>query len=163
MELHLTISENPASKMGHWLKLPLTEVLPTDCSLTAWLLTDCGDYFSGIAEQVEPSRIPALNRLALLLQTLSEEEEEKLDAMMECEYNKSIGTVERLIVQLPCAELLSGIETNEDLGRYYMEQTVHIFLPEPIAQHFDYAGYGKTIRKLSAGIFTSKGFLMLKL
>ena len=124
MELYLTVSKEPAATAGHWLRLPLTEAVPLEGRLTAWLFTDCRDYFSGMAEQVERSRLPALNRLALLLQTLSEEEQDKLDAMLECEYSKSIGAVERLVAQLPCAELLFGIETDEDLGRYHMEQTL---------------------------------------
>jgi len=163
MELYLTVSKEPAATAGHWLRLPLTEAVPLEGRLTAWLFTDCRDYFSGMAEQVERSRLPALNRLALLLQTLSEEEQDKLDAMLECEYSKSIGAVERLVAQLPCAELLFGIETDEDLGRYHMEQTLHILLPEPLAKHFDYAGYGQTVRKANMGVFTSRGFLMPKL
>ena len=162
MELYLTVSKEASATAGHWLRLPLTEVVPLEGLLTVWLFTDCGDYFSGMAEQVERSRLPALNRLALLLQTLSEEEQDKLEAMLECEYIKSIGTVEKLIAQLPCAELLLGIETDEDLGRYHMEQTLHILLPEPLAQHFDYAGYGQTVRKINTGTFTSRGFLMPK-
>lgn len=163
MELYLTVSKEPASQTGQWLKLPATNMVLADGAPTAWLLTDCSDYFSGMAEQVELSRLPALNRLALLLQTLSEEEQDKLDAMLECEYSKSIGTVERLVAQLPCSELLFGIETDEDLGRYHMEQTLHILLPEPLAKHFDYAGYGQTVRKANMGVFTSRGFLMPKL
>lgn len=163
MELYLTVSKEPASQTGQWLKLPVTNVVLPDGVLTAWLLTDCNDYFSGMTEQVDRSQFPALNRLALLLQTLSEEEQEKLDAMLECERHKNIRTVERLIAQLPCAELLLGIETDEDLGRYHMEQNIHICLPEPLAKHFDYEGYGRTVRKANMGVFTSRGFLMPKL
>lgn len=145
---------------GEWVRLPAIEVKIPAGALTVFLLDNSGHRFEGIAEKTDRSRLPALNHMALILRSLSEDEQATLDAMLECENSISIRMVERLLSLLPQATLFVGATDDEALGRYHMEHKLHIVLPRQIAAHFDYQGYGAAVRKSNPGIFTSTGFLM---
>ena len=159
MELYI-LGVKQSDGLGQWVRLPVAESELPAGSLTVCLLDDNGSYFEGIAEAADRSQLPSLNRLALLLQSLSEAEEAKLNALLECESSTSICVVKRLVAQLPQTALFVGVTDDEALGRYHMEHNLHIVLPRQIAVHFDYRGYGAAVRERNLGIFTSAGFLM---
>ena len=157
MELYILGTEHG------WVRLPATaEQLPAGV-LTVCLVENGDNRFEGIAEKIERSQIPELNRMALVLLSLSESEREKLDALLECESNISVRMVAQLLPMLSQTTLLVGVTNDELLGRYHMEKTLHITLPRHLAAHFDYQGYGKTVRKSNHGIYTSVGCLLRRL
>ena len=63
---------------GEWVRLPAIEVKIPAGPLTVCLLDNGGYRFEGIAEKTDRSRLPALNRMALILRSLSEDEQTTL-------------------------------------------------------------------------------------
>ena len=146
---------------GAWVRLPVAEEKIPAGPLTACLVDDSGHRFEGIAEKITRNRLPALNRMASILRSLPEEEQAKLDALLECESSISIRVVERLLFLLPQTTLFVGATDDESLGHYHLEHRLRVALPQKLAAYFDYQGYGASVRERSPGIFTSTGFLML--
>ena len=146
---------------GAWVRLPVAEEKIPAGPLTACLVDDSGHRFEGIAEKTTHSQLPALNRMASILKSLPEDEQAKLDALLECESSISIRVVERVLFLLPQTTLFVGATDDESLGHYHLEHRLRVALPQKLAAYFDYQGYGASVRERSPGIFTSTGFLML--
>lgn len=160
MEMYILGEDNP-SGTARWVRLPVEEdKLPASATIACLVSVDGDGYFEGISETADRSRIPELNRLARALKALSEEERYKLGALLECQDNVNLSTVERMMRLLPTTKLLIGVTDFADVGRYHLEHTMHIFLPSEIAEYFDYQEYGRAVHKKSLDKFTSVGYLM---
>ena len=95
-----------------------------------------------------------------LIDNLSEADEEKLGAILECESCRSISDVAELIEQLDSYDLLCGIEDDEALGYYFADELCCLEIPENIKFYFDYEAYGRDIRLEGNITYTSYGCLL---
>ena len=158
--------------IGKWVKLPvsedkLDEVLEEigidneyyeEYFITD---TDCENEIIGIGDVIsEYSSVQALNELAQRLEELSDDEADKLGAVLEYEACRSVSDVLELLDKLDEFDLLTDVTDDEELGYYYAEEYCSIDIPENIQPYFDYEAYGRDIRLESSCLYTSYGFLL---
>lgn len=153
---------NEGYLIGKWVKLPipadklretLTEI-GINKEYEEYFITDYETAFVGMRDIIsEFTSITVLNELAKRLESLSENEREKLEAVMESEWVSCVGEVEELIEHLEDFDLLPEVRNDSDLGYYYAEECGCIAIPEYIKHYFDYEAYGRDIR-LDGGIIT---------
>lgn len=155
---------------GEYLKLPATtenvqallkrihvdgvryeEIFITDYETDIPRLHDClGEYES----------IDELNYLASLLDDMEEWEAERFAAAVEFgEYN-SVKDLINLAQNLDCFELYSGIEDEEDLGRFYITEMCTLEVPEHLEQYIDYEAYGRDMSMDEDGRFADGGYVV---
>lgn len=155
---------------GEYLKLPATtenvqallkrihvdgvryeEIFITDYETDIPGLHDClGEYES----------IDELNYLASLLDDMEEWEAERFAAAVEFgEYN-SVKDLINLAQNLDCFELYSGIEDEEDLGRFYITEMCTLEVPEHLEQYIDYEAYGRDMSMDEDGRFVDGGYVV---
>ncbi len=156
---------------GEFLKLPATteevqtllkrihvdgvryeEIFITDYETDIPGLRDClGEYES----------IDELNYLASLLDDMPEWEAEKFAAAME--FGEHTGSVRHLInltQNLDCFEFYPGIENEDDLGRYYIEEMCTLEIPEHLENYIDYEAYGRDMSMDDNGHFVDGGYIV---
>ena len=163
---------NEGYLVGKWVKLPvsedkLDEVLEEigidneyyeEYFITD---TDCENEIIGIGDVIsEYSSVQALNELAQRLEELSDNEADKLGAVLEYEACRSVSDVLELLDELDNFDLLTDVTDDEELGYYYAEEYCSIDIPENIQPYFDYEAYGRDIRLESSCLYTSYGFLL---
>ena len=163
---------NEGYLVGKWVKLPvsedkLDEVLEEigidneyyeEYFITD---TDCENEIIGIGDVIsEYSSVQALNELAQRLEELSDNEADKLGAVLEYEACRSVSDVLELLDKLDEFDLLTDVTDDEELGYYYAEEYCCIDIPEHIQPYFDYEAYGRDIRLESSCLYTSYGFLL---
>ena len=163
---------NEGYLVGKWVKLPvsedkLDEVLEEigidneyyeEYFITD---TDCENEIIGIGDVIsEYSSVQALNELAQRLEELSDDEADKLGAVLEYEACRSVSDVLELLDELDNFDLLTDVTDDEDLGYYYAEEYCSIDIPENIQPYFNYEAYGRDIRLESSCLYTSHGFLL---
>ena len=155
--------------MGQWVKLPVSkdklknvlDEIGINDEYEEYFITDSETSLSGMKYVIkEFSNIVALNELAELIEELSEEDNDKLNAVLECDYCSNIEDVKKIISELDNFELLPEIIDNEELGYYFAEEVGYLNIPEEVKSYFNYEKYGRDMRIESSGIFTSLGFLM---
>ena len=160
---------NEGYLVGMWVKLPvpqdkLDEVLVQigiNEEYEECFITDFETSFVGMRDVIsEYSSIVALNKLSEKIEGLSEDEQEKLDAVLECEGCRSVSDVLELIEELDSFDLLSDVDDDEALGCYYADECCCIDIPDHIKSYFDYEAYGRDIRLESCCTYTSYGCLI---
>jgi len=155
---------------GEYLKLPATteevqallkrihvdgvryeEIFITDYETAVDGLHGClGEYES----------IDELNYLASLLDDMEEWELEKFTAAVDFgEYNSAKDLI-NLAGNLDCFELYPGIEDEEDLGRFYIEEMCTLEVPEHLEQYIDYEAYGRDMNMDEDGRFVDGGYVV---
>ena len=102
----------------------------------------------------------ALNELAQRLEELSDDEADKLGAVLEYEACRSVSEVLELLDKLDEFDLLTDVTDDEELGYYYAEEYCCIDIPEYIQPYFDYEKFGRDVRLQSCCLYTSYGFLL---
>ena len=135
---------NEGYLVGKWVKLPvsedkLDEVLEEigidneyyeEYFITD---TDCENEIIGIGDVIsEYSSVQALNELAQRLEELSDNEADKLGAVLEYEACRSVSDVLELLDKLDEFDLLTDVTDDEELGYYYAEEYCSIDIPENI-------------------------------
>ena len=141
---------NEGVLQGRWLKLPASK------EALEKVLDEIG--INNVI--YEFSNNQKLNELAECLELLSEDEERKLEAILEYESCSSATELIEIIEDMENYDLLYGIDTEEALGYYYADELCCINIPENIKCYFDYEAYGRDIRLEGNGIFTSYGYLV---
>lgn len=156
---------------GEFLKLPATaeevqallkrihvdgvqyeEIFITDYYTNIPGLHDClGEYES----------VDELNYLASLLDNMQEWEIEKFSAAIEHgDHAGSLKDLINLAQNLDCYMLYSGIEDEDDLGRYYIEEMCSLEVPEHLANYIDYEAYGRDMSLDENGSFVKGGYVV---
>lgn len=108
----------------------------------------------------EYESIDELNYLTSLLDELDEWEVEKFAAAVDFgEYN-SVKDLINLTQNLDCFEFYAGIENEEDLGRFYIEEMCTLEIPEHLANYIDYETYGRDMSLDEDGRFTEGGYVV---
>ena len=159
---------NEGILMGEWVKLPvpadkLDEVLERigiNGEYEEYFITDYEASFANL-NLSEYTSIEALNGFAERLEELDRWDEEKLAAVLEYESVSSITDIMGIIECLDDFEVLTDVEDDEGLGRYYAEELCTLnAAPEHLRSYFDYESYGRDIRLESVGCFTSYGYVV---
>jgi antirestriction protein len=160
---------NEGYLVGKWVKLPVCEdvldkvlkEIGIDEYYEEYFITDYENEIIGIGDVIsEYSSVQALNELAQRLEDLSDDEADKLGAVLEYEACRSVSEVLELLDKLDEFDLLTDVTNDEDLGYYYAEEYCSIAIPESIQPYFNYEAYGRDIRLESSCLYTSYGFLL---
>ena len=160
---------NEGYLVGKWVKLPVCEEvldkvlkeIGINEYYEEYFITDYENDIVGIGDVIsEYSSVQALNELAQRLEGLSDDEADKLRAMLEYEACRSVSDVLELLDKLDEFDLLTDVTDDEELGYYYAEEYCCIDIPEHIQPYFDYEAYGRDIRLESSCLYTSYGFLL---
>ena len=155
---------------GEWMTLPATtedvqallarigvdgvmyeEIFITDynCEI-AGLTSPFGEYES----------LDELCYLADLLDGLDKNDLEKFEAAVaDGEYTGSVGDLINLAQNLDNYDFYPGICTEEDLGRYLIDEVGTLKIPEKIEMYFDYEAYGRDMAIDMNGTFTDNGYV----
>ena len=160
---------NEGYLVGKWVKLPVCEdvldkvlkEIGIDEYYEEYFITDYENEIIGIGDVIsEYSSVQALNELAQRLEDLSDDEADKLGAVLEYEACRSVSEVLELLDKLDEFDLLTDVTDDEELGYYYAEEYCCIDIPESIQPYFDYEKFGRNIRLQSSCLYTSYGFLL---
>ena len=160
---------NEGYLVGKWVKLPVCEdvldkvlkEIGIDEYYEEYFITDYENEIIGIGDVIsEYSSVQALNELAQRLEELSDDEADKLGAVLEYEACRSVSEVLELLDKLDEFDLLTDVTDDEELGYYYAEEYCCIDIPESIQPYFDYEKFGRDVRLQSCCLYTSYGFLL---
>ena len=160
---------NEGYLVGKWVKLPVCEdvldkvlkEIGIDEYYEEYFITDYENEIIGIGDVIsEYSSVQALNELAQRLEDLSDDEADKLGAVLEYEACRSVSDVLELLDKLDEFDLLTDVTDDEELGYYYAEEYRCIDIPEHIQPYFDYEKFGRDVRLQSCCLYTSYGFLL---
>ncbi|MDD3261266.1 MAG: antirestriction protein ArdA [Oscillospiraceae bacterium] len=155
---------------GEYLKLPATteevqallkRIYVDGVRYEEILITDYITDIPGLRSCMgENESIDELNYLAALLDDLEEWEVEKFAAAVDFgEYN-SVSALINLTQNLDCFEFYAGIENEEDLGRFYIEEMCTLEIPEHLESYIDYEAYGRDMNLDEDGRFTEGGYVV---
>lgn len=98
--------------------------------------------------------------MAFLLDDMEEWALEKFSAAVDFgEYN-SVPALINLTQNLDCFEFYTGIENEEDLGRFYIEEMCTLKIPEHLENYIDYEAYGRGMNLDEDGRFTEGGYVV---
>ena len=161
---------NEGYLVGKWVKLPVSEdkldevlkAIGINEYYEEFFISDFeNERIIGLSEVVsEYSSVQALNKLAQRLEELSDDEADKLGAVLEYEACRSVSDVLELLDKLDEFDLLTDVTNDEELGYYYAEEYCCIDIPEHIQPYFDYEKFGRDVRLQSSCLYTSYGFLL---
>lgn len=119
-----------------------------------------GDMPDLYAHFGEYESIDELNYLASLLSEMDQSELEKFEAVLETgEYSGSVKDLINLTQNLDCFEFYSGITSEEELGRMYIQELDAIPIPEHLIDYIDYEAYGRDVRINEGGSFSGNGYV----
>lgn len=126
-----------------------------------WFITDYDCYVDGLYEKLgEYANLDELNYLASKLDELDANEYYHFQAAMEIsDYTGSIKDLINLMDNLDKYDIYLGVENDEDLGRYYIEELGAMEVPEHLRSYIDYESYGRDIALDEVGQYTSYGYV----
>ena len=108
----------------------------------------------------EYENIDELNYLASVLDELNSGDMERFNAAVE--YGDNTGSIKDLInlaQNLDCYDFIPGIEDDDDLGRYYIDECGALEIPEALQNYIDYEAYGRDVRLEEGGCFVDGGYV----
>ncbi len=118
---------------------------------------DMPELYSGFGEY---ESIDELNYLASLLSEMDESDLEKFEAVLDTgEHSGSVKELINLTQNLDCFEFYSGITSEEELGRMYIQEFDAIQVPEHLIDYIDYEAYGRDVRINEGGSFSGNGYV----
>ena len=119
-----------------------------------------GDIPELCANFGEYESIDELNYLASLLSEMDESDLEKSEAVLDTgEHSGSVKELINLTQNLDCFEFYSGITSEEELGRMYIQEFDAIPIPEHLIDYIDYEAYGRDVRINEGGSFSGNGYV----
>ena len=128
------------------------EIFITDYEVDIEGLYDClGEYDS----------IDELNYFAALLDEMDESDREKFEAaLVYGDYTGSLKNLINLAQNLDCYEYYSGINDEDDLGRYMIDEMGAMEVPEYLENYINYEAYGRDVSLEDGGVFTDNGYIV---
>ncbi len=104
--------------------------------------------------------VDEVNYLAKLLSELSESDLATFQAVLEYgEHDQCAADLINLALNLDHYELHPGVDTDEELGRIYVDDLEMLDVPENLRNYFDYEAYGRDVRLNENGCFVEGGYL----
>ena len=108
----------------------------------------------------EYESLDELNYLAHLLEEMTPDELEKLEAVIDAgEYTGSVKDLINLTQNLDCFEFYPEVKDEEDLGRMYLLELDALQIPEYLVDYIDYEAYGRDVRINEGGHFAPGGYV----
>lgn len=102
----------------------------------------------------EYESIDELNHLAHVLSDLDQSDIEKFEAVIDSgEYTGSVHDLINLAQNLDCYDFYPGIDSEEALGRVYIEEMEMLDVPDNVLPYFDFEAYGRDVRINEGGHF----------
>ena len=170
---------NEGKLVGEWVRFPTTEEKMKKVferigiepgapdgyggHYEEWFITDYDCYVPGLMEAArlgEYENLDELNFLASKIMELDDCELDRFEAAMEVADETGSGKdIINLIDNPEKYEVYPGIENDEDLGHYYIEELGSIHLTDEVRDYFDYEAYGRDIAISEAGHYTSYGYV----
>ena len=118
---------------------------------------DRPELYSGFGEY---ESIDELNYLASLLSEMDQSDLETFEAVLDTgEHSGSVKELINLTQNLDCFEFYSGITSEEELGRMYIQKFDAIQIPEHLIDYIDYEAYGRDVRINEGGSFSGNGYV----
>ena len=126
-----------------------------------WFISDYDCYVDGLYEKLgEYENLDELNYLASKLDELDDHDYNHFQAAMQIsDYTGSIKDVINLIDNLDKYEIYPRVESNADLGHYYIEELGMMEVPDYLADYIDYEAYGRDVAINEMGQFTDYGYV----
>lgn len=126
-----------------------------------YFITDYDSDILGLTDHLgEYESLDELNYLAHLLEEMTPAELEKLEAVMDAgEYTNSVKDLINLTQNLDCFDFYSDVNSEEELGRMYIQDFEAIQVPEHLIDYIDYEAYGRDIRINDGGHFAPGGYV----
>ena len=108
----------------------------------------------------EYESIDELNYLAHVLSDLDQSDIEKFEAVIDSgEYTGSVHDLINLARNLDCYDFYPGIDSEEALGRVYIEEMEMLDVPDNVLPYFDFEAYGRDARINDGGHFAPGGYV----
>ena len=108
----------------------------------------------------EYESIDELNHLAHVLSDLDQSDIEKFEAVIDSgEYTGSVHDLINLAQNLDCYDFYPGIDSEEALGRAYIEEMEMLDVPDNVLPYFDFEAYGRDARINDGGHFAPGGYV----
>ena len=153
---------------GEYLKLPaekedvqalLSRIGVDGVIYEETFITDYKTKIFGLRHSLgEYESINELNYLATLLEDMQDWEIEKFEAAIAYgEYTSSVEDLINLAQNLDCYDLYVEVNSEEDLGRYYIDELCMLEIPEHIEPYFDFEAYGRDMDEGTDGVFLKDG------
>ena len=163
---------NEGELVGEWVKFPTSaeemkrmfERIGINEQYEEWFITDYECPVSGIYDMLgEYENLDVLNYFTARLDEMPEYEKEKFVAIMEggCDEVGSLKDLINLTYNLDCYDFIEGICDNDDLGRYYVEDS-GIYDTKSmgaLANYIDYEQFGRDVAMDESGRFTDNGYI----
>ncbi len=166
---------NEGELVGEWVKFPTTSEelqkvferigigLKDDFGnpYEEWFISDYDCYVDEMYEKLgEYENLDELNYLASKLDELDDHDYNHFQAAMQIsDYTGSIIDVINLIDNLDKYEIYPGVESNADLGHYYIEELGMVEVPDYPADYINYEAYGRDVVINEMGQFTDYGYV----
>ena len=115
-----------------------------------YFITDYDSDILGLTDHLgEYESLDELNYLAHLLEEMTPDELEKLEAVMDAgEYTSSVKDLINLTQNLDCFDFYSDVNSEEELGRMYIQDFEAMQVPEHLIDYIDYEAYGRYSRRV---------------
>ena len=153
----------PVSYTAEQMRREILEMLKLNMNkyYEEWFISDYDCYVDGLYEKLgEYENLDELNYLASKLDELDDHDYNHFQAAMQIsDYTGSIKDVINLIDNLDKYEIYPGVESNADLGHYYIEELGMMEVPDYLADYIDYEAYGRDVAINEMGQFTDYGYV----
>ena len=125
-------------------------------------ITDFESDILGLYDHLgEYESIDELNHLAHLLSGMDDDELAKLEAVMDSgEYTGSVKDLINLTQNLDSYDFYPDVDSEEALGRLYIQEFEAVPVPEHLIDYIDYEAYGRDVRINEGGHFAPGGYVM---
>ena len=105
--------------------------------------------------------VDELNYLCHLLSDMTDTELATFRAVVEYgAHNENAAALINLALNVESYDFYTGVDSDKELGRIYVEDMGTIDVPEEVRPFFDYAAYGRKVREDDKGCFVNDGYLM---
>lgn len=103
--------------------------------------------------------ISLLMKAVQMFHTLCKEEQQKVNAILELVWVHSSSELIKIIDSLDTYNFYQDIQTDYDLGYFWLEESGCYDIPNFLQGYLDYERFGQDIRLESDGFFTSYGYV----
>ena len=161
---------NEGYLIGEWVKFPVTneelqavfQRIGINRRYEEWFITDYECPDSSIYDLLgEYESLSELNYLAGQIMELDESEEFWQAVLDLGENTGSIKELINLTENMDCFDYLSGVESDYDLGYYWIEQSGCYDTSRlgVLSNYIDYESFGRDIRFDESGVFADHGYV----